>query len=374
MKKVILTAGFLGCLVGLSMAQNGAITESKLYFDEKEYAKAKEKIDAAVEHEKTMSNPKAWARRGEVYETIAFSQEAPVKALCDSAIDVAYNSYKKAIALDKPNGSYVKEITPKLEVYWSQFINEGVNEYKVKNYDKALTQYSKSIEIKPNDTTAYIYATYAAVAKGDNQLMNTYSQKLLSLNYSSVQMFANLIYYAREIEKNNDKALAFVQQGRAKYPNEVALITEEFNTYLALGKNDLAKQSLEQAIAKNPNNSMLHFNLGVLTEQVGPKESAPDHYKKAIELDPKNMDATFNLGAFYYNQAVEQFKEINKLSVKDYNAKGKAMEEKAKGLINTGLPSLETVYNAKKDAQLKKILIDCYTKLKQFDKREALMK
>jgi hypothetical protein len=74
---------------------NSAITYKKPEYNQLD--KAKEAIDQAIVHEKTLNNPKAWKVRGEVYQAIAQTQDEKFKALCTFPLDTALASYKKAV-------------------------------------------------------------------------------------------------------------------------------------------------------------------------------------------------------------------------------------------------------------------------------------
>lgn len=365
--------GFVFTSLSITLpAQNSLVVDAIFYQRDSNYVKAKESIDKAVVNEKTLNSPKAWFTKGQIYEGIALSNKPEVKQIDTNAAIVSYDAYSKAISFDKPNGSFAKDSKERLQNVWVILINSGIKSYQTRNFDKALQFYKAAQEIKPTDTTAFVYASFVTEAKQDITASNTIYEQLAKLNYNSISMHFGLIQYAKEIEKNYDKALTLISKARALYPNENVFLTEEFNIYLTQGKSDLAKQKLEEAIQKTPNNSLLYFNLGVLSEQIGPKEKAPEYYQKAIELKPDNTDALFNLGAYYYHQAAANYKLTSNMSVKTYNEKGKQLEADANELFKKALPNFEKVYSIQPDKQTKKILIDIYMRLKMNDKADAL--
>ena len=355
-------------------AQNSAVVNAIFYQRDSNFVKAKEEIDKACVHEKTINSPKGWYTKGEVYESIALSSKPTIQALDSNAVFVCYEAYLKTIALDKPNGGYAKQAKDRLSNVWVILVNNGIANYKNRRFDQAIKYYSAAQAIKPEDTTAYLYASYAAEAKQDFEVCNNVYEHLLKLNYKSIAMYFGLIRYAKDVEKNYEKALGLISKAKSIYPHEIIFITEEFNVYLADGKNDLAKQILEEAIQKEPSNALLYFNLGVISEQIGPKEKAPIYYQKAIDLNPQNTDAMFNLGAYHYHQAADIYAATNKMPYKEYASKGNAMEEKANELFKLALPNFEKVYQMNADAQTKKILFDIYNRFQMKDKMSQLMK
>ena len=372
--KIAIMGALMLSLSTYSFAQNGAVTNAIFYQRDSNYVKAKEEIDKAVVHEKTQNSPKAWYTKGEIYEGIALSNKKEIKTLDSNAVFSALEAYQKSISFDKPNGAYAKQSQQRLENVWVILVNTGINKYQNRKFDNALIYFSKAQEIKPNDTTAYVYATFATEAKGDLQGSNTLFEQLLKLNYKSVAMYHILNRYAAEVEKNYEKAIDYINKGKAFYPNEIVFITDEFNVYLSQGKSELAKQKLEEAVQKDSNNSLLFFNLGVINEQIGSKEKAAEYYQKAIDINPNNTDALFNLGAYHYHKAAALYEQANKLPFKDYATKGKELEGKGNELFKISMPYFEKVYSINKEGQTKKILYDIYSKLKLQDKIDQLMK
>ena len=368
-----LTMVMFSCFYTLK-AQNSAVVNAIFYQRDSNFVKAKEEIDKACVHEKTINSPKGWYTKGGVYESIALSTNPTIQALDSNSVFVSYEAYLKTIALDKPNGGYAKQAKERLPNIWVILVNQGITNYKNRQFEQAIKYYTAAQAIKPEDTTAYVYASYAAEAKQDIEACHKVYEHLSKLNYQSVAMYFGLIRYAKEVEKDYDKALTLTSKAKAIYPHEITFITEEFNIYLAQGKKELAKQKLEEAIQKDPNNSLLFFNLGVITEQLGPKEKAPEYYQKAIDLNANNTDALFNLGAYFYHQAADIYLQTNKMSFKEYAVNGKALEQKANDLFKIALPNFEKVNVINPEPQTKKILFDIYNRLQMKDKIEQLMK
>ncbi len=59
--------------------------------------KAKEAIDKAIEHPKTINDERTWFFYGNIYLAIHLSDEAAYKELDANALDKAYNAYKKKL-------------------------------------------------------------------------------------------------------------------------------------------------------------------------------------------------------------------------------------------------------------------------------------
>ncbi len=91
---------------------------------------------------------------------------------------------------------------------------------------------------------------------------------------------------------------------------------------------DAAKKKIEKAAQVAQNNSKNEAELNSLrAKETELKDLAVSNYKKALEIDPSNFDANYNLGVFYFNSAVVAKGAVDRMDMKTYNEKGKAIEE-----------------------------------------------
>ncbi len=93
-----------------------------------------------------------------------------------------------------------------------------------------------------------------------------------------------------------DEAIALVDKGIKKYPNEAKLVDMKGVAYYKAGKTSEFIATLKAQLAKNPNNRDAWYNLGVLqSKDPATVKDAIESYKKAIEIDPKYINAYQNL-------------------------------------------------------------------------------
>ena len=149
-----------------------------------------------------------------------------------------------------------------------------------------------------------------------------------------------------ETEKYND-ALASIDQGLKKFPDNAKLSELQGTAYHRSGKTDEFVTNLKAQLAKNPNDKTNWYNLGVLqSKDPAQKEEALASYKKAIELDPKFTMAYQNITFLLMGD--------DKKSIDDYNNLRKAgkMDEANKVLedrrnrFSQALPYAEKWYAA----------------------------
>ncbi|MBC7451091.1 MAG: hypothetical protein H7259_06345 [Cytophagales bacterium] len=139
-------------------AQNSALTNAILYRNDANLIKAKEEIDKACLNEKTAQMPKTWYYKGLIYKDIFQSTYKEIQALDPEALNTSYAALRKVYVLESPPSEYAKKTDALMQEIWIVYINSGVKNYENGVYLKALNQFEHAQEIKPTDSTAYIYA------------------------------------------------------------------------------------------------------------------------------------------------------------------------------------------------------------------------
>ena len=98
--KKLLTLTLFAVLVLVSFGQKEKMIAASQYFKSGDLKSAKERIDLAVNHEKTKSNPKAWYYRGEIYRSISKSKDTAINQLHPNPYKEASMSYSKSMELN----------------------------------------------------------------------------------------------------------------------------------------------------------------------------------------------------------------------------------------------------------------------------------
>ncbi len=369
MKKLVSTVIF--CLMaGGVYAQNSAVNKASQFKDKGELMNAKDQIDLATVHEKTINKPKTWFTKGEVYEAIAF--DSTYQDMQDEALTEAVAAYNKAKSLDE-GGSYDGLSLIKIDNMWGTMINNGAEAYNQEDYEKAITYFEKSSILKPEDTTGYYYAGIAA-QQGElyqKALDNYY--KLIDLDYHSEDIYSSVVYLERTHNNDDEKALEVLGQARVHFPDNETLMKEEINLLIVTEQTDKAKAKLTEAIKAEPDNANLYYNLAYISEQTDDDAAAVANYEKAIEADPEYFDATFNLAVNFYNKGAEILKKANDMDLRTYQKEGKKVEEEARVEFNKCLPYLKKANEIKpEDRTVLETLQTVYVQLKMNDKAEAL--
>jgi tetratricopeptide (TPR) repeat protein len=335
LKTTVLSLLFTSFVINQSMSQNIAVANAVIYREQGDLIKAKEFIDKAVVHEKTIGSAKAWYYKGLIYFDLA-SNKKPEGA---NGFREAALAWKQVEKLDKPKGEWITEVEKSKHNLWANLINDGYNKGKDGQEQDAYQSLELAHELKTPEDTAYDYAfdyakDIALKAKNYDQLKKYY---LIELENSKKPTTYSNLSYIYQNENNPEKALEIVQKGRAKFPSDSKLMNDEINLFVVLKRVDEAKDKMETALKSDPKNVTLYYNLGTIYDKKGDDVKALENYNKAIELEPENYDANFNIAAYYFNKGVKLNNVVNNMSIKDYNTQGKKKEAERDVLLNKAL-------------------------------------
>ena len=253
--------------------------------------------------------------------------------------------------------------------------NIASGKYKNQNYGEAADYFYKtavmnSILYKTMDTANFYNACVSASKAKDNAKVLEYNKKMIDANISTAYNYEALQAAALA---GGDSATAgdYLKKGRAMFPNDVALLIQETNLFLAKGKQQEALSNLKISAEKDPGNALYYFIMGnIYDNMANPKDkatsqdlpkptnfeelfkNAEDNYKKAIALKPKNQEylynSLYNLGAMYNNYGGFIANSAGGKGMQNAN-KQKENEAKAQEFYNKAIPNLEQALTIKSD-------------------------
>lgn len=374
-KTLVILLMCLGFVAG--HAQNKAVRKAESALKKEEYSEAKAQIDQAVVHEKTSDKSKTWFTKGQVYSAIATSEDEQVRNLAPNALQEASEAFRKAMELEgKETAPMYVFSEQELENLWGKMINQGATNYEAGNYEDAVQYFDQALMVKPQDTTAALYAGVASQQMGDRDRAATYFYKLVDSGNADPDIINTLIAYETEEKENFDKARELIKKAQEQFPDDVNFKKQEVSLLLKQGKTAEAKQELEAAIAAEPNNPDLYFNLGYLSEELENKEAAVEAYKKALEIDPKHANSAYNLAVIHYNTAADLVKEANNLGISAADRKKeKELLTNAKARFAEAIPHLEKAMELHPDNRtIMEITMVSYDRAGQKEKAQELQK
>ncbi|WP_187260668.1 tetratricopeptide repeat protein [Pontibacter beigongshangensis] len=347
MKKVLLTV-LAAASLQVATAQNSAVNSAVLNHKNGLLDKAQTDIDKAIVHKKTSESPKAWFYRGVIYQDM-ISSPIYSKQVSDETPNLVLEAFNKVKQLEGNNGEYTKQLPERMELLYGQVLNQAVAFHNEQKWDDAIKKYEMASKISPTDTTALMYAAYAATGKEDYKTAIQYYDKLLGIGHKTEPVYKAKIQLMQATEAKEEDVMKALEEGLAANPNSVYLMQEELKYYLAAGRGDEATEKLEKAIAADPKNASLYAVLGNVQERKKDLENATKNYKKAVELDPNNFDAYYNLGVMEYNKASELINQAAKMDYATYQKKGKPLEAQAKKHFEAAAPYFEAAHKAQPD-------------------------
>lgn len=425
------------------------------------------KAEKATQDSKKSVKSATWVKLAE-----ALIEMASDCARDSSASEKAYNTYLKALEVDKAaGGKGVKDIetamTGSTSRLYTSLMQQGAGYYNLKNYSKALNLFKLASTTSPKDTISTLYAGIVAQQGQSMTDAKNYFGKFIEQGGKDVAVFYGLSELYRN-DKENVKAIEILKKGIAVNPKDKDLQSSLINAYLGGGMMNEAIDMMKQRVANTPNtpenakNLAEDFkNLGTLYEngagefekKIRPLESevsqaakekadaekdlanvegkktaqeeelkrltdrlkkepknaasikgniasvtqmiasasseveaakqkiakatqatqnsskneadlkdlrakeaelkdlAVTNYKKALEIDPANFDANYNLGVYFFNSAVVAKGAVDRMDMKTYNEKGKAIEEQVCGTFNQAKAYFDKCKSLKADDQ-----------------------
>ena len=306
----------------------------------------------------------------------------------------SFGSLKKCIELDTKN-QWKSDVNRRIESLRAIMFNAGAEMFNQKNYEAAYDAFDGSVKMydvlsKP-DTLAMINAALAAENLNRFDEAFSYYKMCADNNYGKgAEMYQSMIRVLnspKNENKDDQKILSVIEEGKNKFPNDFVLNVEEFNFWYNKGDNEKAQQALQNAIEADPTNKILHFNIGVTYDNLAKTEhEAKNHekafeyiekavtgYKSAIELDDKYVDAYYNLGALYVNESQEIQSIANDYDGEKYEQEMKRGQE----TMQKGVPYLEKVLtftpNDKNTLSVLKIIYANMDDMENYKRIKALL-
>jgi tetratricopeptide (TPR) repeat protein len=229
--------------------------------EQKKFERELERLNKKMEYAKTIDDSgRKFAEMEEIKTSIDEVHNSEIELLVEQGRQSAdskeftesFDYFERALKVHKRIES--PEFKNKIPIkyhYKTELVNKAKLEISNRNYEEAIKDCEKAIDLDSTFIDAYYYIGIANIHKE---------------NYSEAISFFN-----KSIGLKNDHAESWNQLG---YANEL--------------KNDFeeAKKAYNRAIEINPNFADAHYNLGNVLKLTNHHHEAINYYQKAIELDP----------------------------------------------------------------------------------------
>jgi len=216
----------------------------------------------------------------------------------------AIEFFKKVLIIEPDHADSKEKMKLLIKIIQNSSIKnyyiDGLHNYKVKNYHKAVYYFIKVMNLKPYSFKIYWYLgkTYYKL-KEYSKAINAYLTAI-SINPNDYRMYFNL--------------------GSA---------------YDKIGDYVEAVKAYKNAINLNPVYFKAYYNISCVYDELSQYSNAVEFFKKSLDIDPKHCDSYYRLGWAYnelghYTKAIETFKQLiclNPKHIKGYNGLGWAYGE-----------------------------------------------
>lgn len=214
----------------------------------------------------------------------------------------------------------------------------GMSYFSQGEYDKAISEFEKSIQLDPNHTESYYYLGQCYLQKGILEYNNKHILKAYSFYRKSYEISEKVIPQYEKMIKDNPEdlnsylRLGYIYEIRSIIPfnNEydkaleyylkaLDLVTSSstagntgiivyLNTrvgciYFEKKKYPQAIEYLEGAVERSPQNVEATYYLGCSYAKIGEEEKALTFFRKILEFAPQSNEA---------REAEKELKKINK--------------------------------------------------------------
>lgn len=376
MKKVFLLLAVI-TISAATFAQKGKVTSALTLIEQGSLDKAKEALDQAMTHPKSMNWFNTYFAKGKLAQAVFKSDNPTFKAYYTDPLGEAYSAYEKSMELDSKGSAKKKIITGM--VYNSlalDLYSQGGQLFEARDYAGALKSFETQIAITESDnyvgvtdTGMYYNAGLAAMNAKEHQKAIKFFEKCAEMQYQGINPYFQISQNYLEMG-DTVKAESILVDLRNKYANDKDVTLNLIDLYIKAGKNKEALENLAIARSNDPDNYSLHFAEGIIYLNEDRFDEAIERLSKSVELNPDFYDSQYGLGASYINKASDMFGKAN--DIMDVNEYNKAIDE-AMAVFAKALPYMEKANELKPDDVFAmRSLRELYYRLKMTEKYDAI--
>ncbi len=345
---------FLSLLISVfvlgGFAQKGKVNTALNMIDANNLSKAKEAVDEALVHEKTVGYPKTYYVQGRLAQASYEAKDENLNLYTDPLM-IAHQSYQKAMELDDKQ-QIDKLIILQYPTLSNDFLEWAITEFEAENFDKSLIAFETLLEIQSSDKymglmdTAVVFnAGLTAYNAKNYEKAIMYYDKCIEMEYEGGTPYLRkyMTYSDMGDLENAEKTLIEAFQ---KFPEDDQVLLQLIDFYLVNEMDDNAFEYITMAKEKDDANFSLYWAEGVLYMKQDKYDEAIAALGKSIEIKPDLFDTQFNMGVCYYNKASAMFDAAN--DIMDNTEYNKAIE-KAMVIFGNALPFMEKARDLRPD-------------------------
>lgn len=250
------------------------------------------------------------------------------------------------------------------------YIDQGDKNFKKGDFNQAIIDYSRAIEVDPENELPYYDRGLAYANIGNYNLALADLDKAIDLNSNDANLFhvRGLIY-----KEMGNYEHAFLDQNRSIEldPKMADAYIERGIAYGNLGDHDNAFADFNKATELDPDNPLSFYNRGYEFYLQGNYQKAINDFNKTIKLNPNFIDAYNNRGISYAilgdnDKALADFNKTLELDP-DYILayRNRGLTYKTLGRIEESIQDFERFLETSTDPEIRKQVEEILKELRE---------
>jgi len=328
---VIISAG--------AMAQKGKITAAETFIRDGAFDKAKEAIETAISHPKSMGLAKTYYVKGKLCQAAFDSGDPKFVDLYPDILMEAYNNFEKAVQLDpKIKNTIIRDNAYAL--LGNSFLNDAINKFNEKNFKGAMESFERNVKVSTSDLYVGMVDTLvifnAGLAAYNGEMYPEAIAHFRTCTESGTEHTKPYIFISDCYMRMGDtvKAEAVLMEGYQAYPDTLDIILQATQFYVDTDNSSKAFEFVHKAIEMDPENHILYLVEGSLYMKLEEYEKAIESLKVSLTKNPEQFESNYNIGLCYVSITNNMLNEANMIADnREYEiARDKAFEEMRKAL------------------------------------------
>jgi len=315
-------------------AQKGKITAAETFIRDGALDKAKEAIETAITHPKSMGLAKTYYVKGKLCQAAYDSGDPKFMELYPDILMEAYNNFEKAIELDpKIKNTVIRDNAYAL--LGNSLLNDAIAKFNEKDFTGAMKSFERNVTISSSDMYVGMVDTLVIFNAG----LAAYNAELYpeAINYfricteTGTEDTKPYIFMSDSYLKINDtvNAEAVLMEGYKAYPDTLDIILQATQFYLDSDNSTKAFEFVHRAMDMDPENYILYLVEGSLYMKLEDYPKAIESLKVSLTKKPDQFESNYNIGLCYVSVANDMLNEANMIADnREYEiAKDKAFDE-----------------------------------------------
>jgi tetratricopeptide (TPR) repeat protein len=267
------------------------------------YEKELEKLNKKMDYAKTIGDPdRRFQEMEQIKKSIDEVFHSKIKLLVEEGVQLAdsknfeksFKNFEAAITINESIKSpeFKNRIAIKYE-YKQKLIDKAHLEIENQNYDVAIDDCNKAIELDSTYIDAYYYIGITNNEKHDYDTAISYFKKSIDLNSNYAKSWNHMGFSYERLDEF-DKAIESYQKAVGFEPNYALAHYNLANAYKHKNRFDKAIESYEKATKVDPNYANAWLFMGYTYLNINDYYSAIENIEKAIKIKPdlgKNLES-----------------------------------------------------------------------------------